>query len=426
MKLVLENIRTFSGRHVLPIKPLTILTGENSSGKTTVLGMLSALCDRESYPLQPNFNKPPFNFGNYESIATFKGGRFGRAKSFRLGFIRDDSSEGELTHVESNYRNHRGQVELDSVEAKGPSFQLSIHMEPAESIETAGAYTIKFKDDTIRGNFSIPRIVGESRSYSLLQVIMQSVHLQPDNLRITQAAMDFLWRLSPGDAVAIAPIRTQPERVYSQASEAFKPTGDHIPFYLEQLFRDESTTKQRDTIVNALKRFGEESGLFRNFTVKHLGQSASAPFQLMVTVSGLARNLIDVGYGVSQALPVVVQAVLTQYGHILLLQQPEVHLHPKAQAALGTFFSELVRDGSRQMIIETHSDYIIDRVRQEVAAGNLTPEAVNILYMHRKGLETYPYVIGIDSDGNLTNVPANYREFFLEEETNLFNRGSRS
>lgn len=431
--IVLENVRTFSGRHQIPVRPLTILTGENSSGKTTSLGMFAALCDAESYPLQPNFNKPPYNFGNYATIATYKGGRFGRAKDFTLGYRRAEPSKKALTSVEATYRSYRGQVQLHILTAEASDFQFSMAMAEAQFPKLRGTYKIQFGNERSEAEFSLPQVLGETRSYPLFQLIMRaSVEAgrekgdgPPERSNLLMRAFDYLWHLVPFEALSVAPIRTKPERTYSQMTETYRPTGDHIPFLIEQLLRDEETSKQRDLLVKALQEFGEESGLFRDFGVKHLGNRASNPFQLTVKIAGRDINLVDVGYGVSQALPIVVQSFLTSREQFLLLQQPEVHLHPRAQAALGTFFARITRAGHRGLLIETHSDYIIDRIRQEVAAQRLPPDAVEVLYFHREGLETIPYVIGIDKEGNFTNVPHNYREFFLQEELDLFSRGVR-
>src|SRR5690348_11104028 len=123
MDLIIKNIRTFSGTHEIPIRPLTILTGENSSGKTTCLGALAALSD-PSYPFRPGFNKVPYDFGNFDTIATFKGGRAGRAPYFGLGYKRDIEQAGRsrLTSVYAQYTNHRGQLQLAEFTAEGPDF----------------------------------------------------------------------------------------------------------------------------------------------------------------------------------------------------------------------------------------------------------------------------------------------------------------
>ena len=139
--------------------------------------------------------------------------------------------------------------------------------------------------------------------------------------------------------------------------------------------------------------------------------------------AGPDANLVDVGYGVSQALPIIVGSILAPKGQIVLIQQPEVHLHPKAQAALGTFFSELVRDTDKRYVIETHSDFLVDRVRMAIASGKISSSDVNIAFLQRDGLDVTIHELQLDALGNIVDPPGKYREFFLEEETRLLFRG---
>ena len=133
---------------------------------------------------------------------------------------------------------------------------------------------------------------------------------------------------------------------------------------------------------------------------------------------GPQRNLIDVGYGVSQVLPVVTELLRPDAPPLFLLQQPEVHLHPSAQAELGSLFCR-VASPDRQLIVETHSDHLLDRVRMEVRDGetNLKPEDVSILYFERGDLDVNIHSIRIDEEGNIRGAPDGYRRFFLEETT---------
>src|SRR6202007_2618510 len=112
---------------------------------------------------------------------------------------------------------------------------------------------------------------------------------------------------------------------------------------------------------------------------KRMGRQPSDPFQLRVKSTGPDANLVDVGYGVSQALPIIVDSILAPNDSVVLVQQPEVHLHPKAQAALGTFFGELTQESSKCFVIETHSDFLVDRVRLAVAKGSLKSENISIV-----------------------------------------------
>lgn len=134
--------------------------------------------------------------------------------------------------------------------------------------------------------------------------------------------------------------------------------------------------------------------------------------------------MVDVGYGVSQALPIVMESIMAPNREVLLIQQPEVHLHPKAQAALGTFFSEMVATSKKQFVIETHSDHLVDRIRISVADGLIKADQVQLLYLERKGLDITIHELNLDDYGNITNAPPAYRNFFLQEELKLMSRAA--
>lgn len=174
-------------------------------------------------------------------------------------------------------------------------------------------------------------------------------------------------------------------------------------------------------LKNALENFGQTAGLFDEVSIKPLGNNASGPFQVQIRkygkrAKGPRRNLIDVGYGVSQVLPVITELLRPDAPSMFLLQQPEVHLHPSAQAALGSMFCQIAAQ-DRQLIVETHSDHLLDRVRMDVRDGAtpLKPEDVSILFFERGDLDVHIHSLRIDEEGNLEGAPSTYRRFFLDE-----------
>jgi len=211
---------------------------------------------------------------------------------------------------------------------------------------------------------------------------------------------------------AAAPIRAQPERIYQLLNETQRPQGEHVPILLAQLYGH----KEWESIREPLERFARASGLFEKITVKRLGKSESSPFQILVKHGGPPRNLVDVGYGVSQVLPVLVDLLRDRKKRMFLIQQPEVHLHPKAQAELGSLFARISKSHSKQLLIETHSDYIIDRIRTEIRNETIDPKHVLLLYFERQNQDTVVHSLSFDAFGNLSNAPPTYRSFFLEEE----------
>lgn len=427
VSVFIEHVRSFAEDQQIPIRPLTLLVGENSSGKSTFLAVASALFDQYRFPLRPSFNEPPFNLGTFETIATYKGGKYGRDETFTIGFSSGTEDEQNQCIVKGTYVRDRGKPALSRLQGKSP----------------LGSIEIEVKDDQINGTVTIPPSKGTTSLSVKIQDVadahekLSRIPLERDLSRLllflTQSSrkelgsdrFEGIWKLSSSlrqpfsQTFVFAPIRTRPKRTYDELSEEYSPEGDHVPKLLARLLNEESESGPARRVREALVKFGKESGLFRDVEVKRLGKGTDDPFQVQVAIGGPKVNLMDVGYGVSQALPVIVQSVLRRQNSLLLIQQPEVHLHPRAQAALGSFFAELAATGKDTLLIETHSDYLIDRVRQEVAREVLDPEQVLILFFHKPKIETTVYPIYLDRHGNVENAPEHYRDFFLQEELRM-------
>jgi predicted ATPase len=115
-------------------------------------------------------------------------------------------------------------------------------------------------------------------------------------------------------------------------------------------------------IQRNLAAFGHESGLFTDIDIRQFGKNDIDPFQVLVRLGKDRRNLVDVGYGISQVLPIIYSIQMSGRYNTFLLQQPEVHLHPRAQAELGNLIANKVRGHKQRreiFVVETHSDYII-------------------------------------------------------------------
>ena len=217
------------------------------------------------------------------------------------------------------------------------------------------------------------------------------------------------------------PTRSRPKRTYDPTRVFDDPGGNHVFTLLMEI---KATQKKRwETLKGQLVEFGKSSGLFQDIDVKILGGSMGNPFQLMVKVRGPNSNIIDVGYGVSQILPILVHVLnLDVAKHQMtysLLQQPEVHLHPRAQAELSSLLATLANEGNRTFIVETHSDYMIDRARIEIRKGNIRPEDVSLIYLEPKRNVVKVHNISFDKMGNMEGVPPHYGEFFLKETNRL-------
>ena len=224
-----------------------------------------------------------------------------------------------------------------------------------------------------------------------------------------------------------SPIRSRPKRTYDPAREFDDPEGSDVPMFLMRV--EATQQKEWEKLKTQLVEFGKSSGLFQNIEIKNFGRSLGGPFQLKFKVRGPNANIIDVGYGVSQILPILVHILNPETSRrtlhdeletaYFLLQQPEVHLHPKAQAELSSLMVKLANDSNRSFIVETHSDYMLDRARIEIIRGNIRPEDVSLIYFEPKGRIVKVHNISFDKMANMVGVPPHYGEFFLKESKRL-------
>jgi predicted ATPase len=123
-----------------------------------------------------------------------------------------------------------------------------------------------------------------------------------------------------------------------------------------------------------------------------------------------------VGYGIGQVLPIVVQSLLA-HDSLLLVEQPEVHLHPRLQAALGDLFIEAVAERRMQLLVETHSEHLILRLLRRVREGSLGPDDLAILYVDTDD-DGAAFVrrLEVDSDGDLVDGwPGSFFDERLED-----------
>lgn len=138
--------------------------------------------------------------------------------------------------------------------------------------------------------------------------------------------------------------------------------------------------------------------------------------QIQVATEGLARlhDLTNVGVGVSQVLPIIVMALLSARPSLLIFEQPELHLHPKVQARLADFFLSIALSG-KQCLLETHSEYLIERFRRRVAesSGDFLTSMLKIFFTERVAGDTKCREVEVSKYGAIADWP---RDFFDQSQ----------
>jgi energy-coupling factor transporter ATP-binding protein EcfA2 len=381
MKLFLENVRSFEGWHEIPIAPATVLLGENSAGKSTLLGMLSVV-HNEGFPFSGNFfNQFPFEFGGYKTLACSKK----RVEHFSIGI----SIAWQAGHsgLIAAFREEEGlpvlcHVFVWCVDVGFVIYEQGFgHLNRAAQLGLTDTLKVKSVELSQQAQHGIPQMVFWNAMLKLGTDTKGAAQSSDFSAMIT-ALMDTVLSTPKQALLAFAPNRSRPKRTYDQLSDEFSSEGDHVPLMLARA--TDPNNKQAAALHEATQSFGKYSEMFSDIGVKQLGRGSGDPFQVQVKVGTKQTNLMDVGYGVSQVLPLIVDAQRASSNTTLLLQQPEVHLHPKAQAALGSMVKDWVSKNKKTVVVETHSDYLVDRLRLEVKRKNLKESDLKIFFLEKR------------------------------------------
>lgn len=451
--ITVRNFRCFGEEETARLAPITLLVGENSTGKTSLMAMIRALWDAAYDDSVPNFKDPPYDLGSFDEILYKSGRRSPRPQSF--------GASCDVTKTESSDEpaDSMYQVEVEFAAEHATPFPRRRRLSQGDN------WIEQHNDDDGQGSISIGtthgswklaetdrhRLIRPSGTGDMLMpfpVVLALIrHIMSDadepdgdgsldsskpgahDLEEIEKLVDryledrtfpFINDYS-ARPFASAPTRSQPRRTYDPAQVVLDAEGNTVPSRLALLSLYEPEVWNRLKV--RLEAFGSSSGLFDEIKIQHLGKTASSPFQIQVRkttsrLKGPLHNLADVGYGVSQVLPLITDLLRDDGPQIMLIQQPEVHLHPSAEAALGSLLCEVVtHDRNRRLIVETHSDFIIDRIRTSVPdqSSALSTDDVSIIFFERRGLDVHLHSLSIDDAGNIVGAPPGYRRFFLNE-----------
>lgn len=419
-KIYLNNYKGFKNQFI-KLDDINFLVGENSTGKTSFLKIVNLLSKQEFW-MGFEFNNSEVELGYFNEIYNKKGNKKGK-KKFQIGIERSLRGSG------NGNKDLRLVLDFDEKQSIPNLFQVKARLGSFDVL-------IRFSDKQVRywykkspeqdfkewvtdlntyGSFKILKYPKNLPLFIIITLIENELHDDSQrsmgfhNLEIFD---NFKW---------IAPIRAKAKRIYESYKIKFSPEGNHIPSLLREMLMDKNNAAKKK-IITILEKFGKQSNLFDEIIVKELGEKNISPFEIIIKYKNLEMKLPNVGYGVSQSLPLVIE-ILSSTRTVFSIQQPEVHLHPKAQSAFGSFlFNSVVNDNNR-FIIETHSDFTINRLRYELLRSSEKNEVKiksKVLFFERGEFGNTITEMNIDKDGAfISDIPNTYREFFIDEELKL-------
>ena len=211
------------------------------------------------------------------------------------------------------------------------------------------------------------------------------------------------------DIVHIGPIRPEPERTYQFTGETPHDVGRDGRDALKILFLD----KYSASSINLIDDVNQWLGTM-GYTLKWDILKGGIAQLMLKDESGLQINLKDVGFGISQLLPVLIQGYVAKEAQTILMEQPEIHLHPRAQADLGDLFIAFAEQ-KKSLIVETHSEHLMLRLRRRIAEQKIKKEMVGIYFIEWKDGESVVSRIELDDYGQMVNVPEGFKTFFSDD-----------
>ncbi len=406
-KIYIKNYKGFD-EEVIELRDVNFFVGENSTGKTSILKLINILNNKEFW-VNAQFNNNEVELGYFDEILN----RNCTDDFFRVGLEATKNEEKLKLRVLLEFHENKSIPKIYQVKYCTKNFDTLIRITPKQI-----QYRVKpFEDKSFKewaNDFTFtqnPRKLNIPFSRMPLFIVFSLIEIELGNNKKNDISSFITEPMLYNRYRWLAPIRAKAKRIYESYEVKFSPEGEHIPSLLREIFSN-SSKNEKGKILNILNQFGKESNLFDEILVKNYGSKNVSPFEIIIKYEDTEVKLPNVGYGVSQCLPLIVE-ILSSKNHVFSIQQPEVHLHPKAQAAFGSFLFNATLKDKNNFLIETHSDFTINRFRYCLSKKTDTKIDSQVLFFERKKNTNSILGIEIEKNGSFKNgVPKSYREFF--------------
>lgn len=437
------------------LAPLTALFGSNSSGKTSLLQWLLLLKQTTESPDRAQ----ALHIGDERSLVdlgTFQDLLFQHDASQRLQWNLDWHLGEQPLQVEDPDRNSgyifktdhlhydaslllktNGQKELGRVVVEKMGYGFEGHLSRAVGggklqpslIETNNYFGLKTADinkgeyELFATEFAFKRMQGRAwplpapvKSYGFpdqVRAFFQNAAFLSDFELAFEKLFSRLFYLGP--------LREHPKRQYTWAGSRpgdMGPRGERVVDALlaareQGPYLAYGRGRRRQTLEECVATWLKSLKLVEHFEVRPVAPGSKL-FQVWVRRTSKSPEVLitDVGFGVSQILPVIALCYYVPPGSIVVLEQPEIHLHPRVQAGLADVFIEAIRSRKIQIIIESHSEHLLRRLQRRIAEEEFKAGDAALYFCRVGNGESHLDQLRLDTFGNIENWPD---DFFGDE-----------
>lgn len=435
--LELNNFKSWAATGRVELRPLTGLFGTNSSGKTSLLQALLMLKQTADSPdrnvvLHLGDDKALLELGTFQDILY----RHEEERSLKLRLdwrMREELEVSdpfrseplllrshELTfEVEVRWQKNGGQSGGRAVPARmAYGFaSASFGMEP----EDEGSKAFKLVNTHPKLRFRRAR----GRPSTLPQPT--KCYGFPDQVRASFQNAEFLsdFELEFEKLFArlfyLGPLREYPRRQYAWGGAHPSDMGRRGERVVEALLASREAGvryslgkgKKRQSLEEIVAGWLKRLGLIESFEVRPIAEGSKL-FQVWVRRQPEANEVLltDVGFGVSQILPVIALCYYVPEGSVVLLEQPEIHLHPSVQAGLADVFMDAARTRGIQIMVESHSEHLLRRMQLRIAQEKFSEQDAALYFCTNERGESRLTRLQLDAFGHISNWPP---DFFGDE-----------
>lgn len=411
----------------LDFAPITGLFGTNSSGKTSILQFLLLLKqtkDATDRGLSLELNGPVVQLGTIRDAIHRhnEAVRLNLEISFRLDeTLALQDPTGRKTQSIASGRDITYAAEI-AVHQKAPRADrlayaidgLTFTLEPGKGKDRE--FDLKAApDDRFRFVRTMGRpwgLPGPIKAYAFpdqARTYFQNAAFLADLESAYEAEMDRVYYLGP--------LREYPQRDYLWARSRPTDVGRRGEKAIDAILAateagEKLNLQPKGRLLPFQKMVAHwlrELGLIHSFSVKEIKEGTNRWQALVVTREGGSEVLLtDVGFGVSQVLPVVTLLLYVPEGSTVILEQPEIHLHPLAQANLADVIIYAARRRRVQVIVESHSEHLLLRLQRRMAEATLPTEDVKLYFSDAPMGISRLIELDLDLFGNIGNWPQNF------------------
>lgn len=228
----------------------------------------------------------------------------------------------------------------------------------------------------------------------------------------------------------LGPMRRKAQRIYTWSGVSPESVGDDGSNAIAAILSSKNNNRmlnfrycQKKPFLGIIAEELKKMGLISDFTIKKIDNRQEYDVKVRVKGSSSYVNIPDVGFGVSQVLPVIVELFYAPENSIIFIEQPEIHLHPAAQAHLADVIIDAINmseNGKKrniQVILETHSEHLLRRLQRRMAEQKLSDEQLRAYFADNNMTPSKLERLQVDEYGNIENWP---KGFFGDMEEDIY------